>query len=169
MRSIRTMKIMPALLGLLSALLLSMLAIPLGAQTATDSQTRHVPLPGYDKMHEIILAGNIEDVVPHAAAGSPAGMHLLVAGSQGTTDVHLGPYITKETQEALHSGTPVEIVGAMETIRGKSYLLARQVTFDGRTITVRSQNGFLVMEHPSHMVGSSTEKVSQIEFNGGAR
>jgi hypothetical protein len=126
-------------------------------------------LPGYDKMHEITLAGTIEEVVFHAAAGSPAGMHLLVAGSQGTADVHLGPYMTKETQEALHSGTPVQIVGAMETIRGKSYLLARLLTFDGRTITVRSKNGFLVMGQPSRMVSSNAEKASQGELNGGAQ
>ena len=72
-------------------------------------------------------------------------MHLLVAGPEGVVDAHVGPYLEREdTQEALHAGLPLQIVGAVEQLHGKSILLARQLIFAGRTVTVRNENGFLV-------------------------
>lgn len=132
--------------GLLTGLLFAIATIPLNAQPA-HSGAQHPLALGYDKAHEITLTGTIEAVNEKPAAGSPVGLHLMVAGSQGKVDAHLGPYMTKETLEALHTGTPVQIVGATEKLHGKAYLLARQVIFGGRLVQVRSENGFLVREH----------------------
>jgi hypothetical protein len=159
--------------GLLSGLLFAILAVPLDAQTAPETSTQRPTSLGYDKAHEITLNGTIQEVISEHIAGSPAGIHVMVAGSKGIVDAHLGPYLTKDMQEALHAGTPVQIVGAVVTLHGKDYLLARQLIFSGRVVTVRNENGFLVRAYGPR-VGrskpeSSTEKTSSVELSGGAR
>jgi hypothetical protein len=133
--------------GMLIALLFAIFTIQPTAQTTPDSRAQHPLTFGYDKAHEITLNGTVQEVVAKRIPGNPAGLHLLVAGPQGTVDAHLGPYLTKDTQEALHGGIPVQVVGAMKTINGKDYLLARQLVFGGRMVTVRSENGFLARAH----------------------
>jgi hypothetical protein len=159
--------------GLLASLLFASLAVPLVAQPAPEARTQRPASFGYDKAHEITLNGTIQEVISKRIAGSPVGMHLLVAGSQGMVDAHLGPYLTKDTQEVLRTGEPVQIVGAMQELHGKDYLLARQLIVGGRTIVVRSEHGFLVRAHGSRMSRSktekSTEKTSPVELNGGTR
>jgi hypothetical protein len=156
--------------GPLTGLLFAICALPLSAQTASAS---HAASFGYDKAHEITVNGTIQDIVTKRVLGSPVGMHLIVAGSKGLVDAHLGPYLTKDTQEALHTGTPVQIVGAIETLHGKDVLLARQVIFGGRMVTIRGENGFLVREHNPRATRvkseNQTENTSRIGLNGGAR
>jgi hypothetical protein len=159
--------------GLPTSLLLAILTVPLVAQRATEAPTQAPTSLGYDKAHEITFYGTIEEVVSKHEAGAPAGMHLLVAGSHGVTDAHVGPFLEKDVKEALHTGTPVQIIGAMNEINGKNYLLARQLILGGRIVTVRSANGFLVRFHGSRISGSNrestTEKIPTVELNGGAR
>jgi hypothetical protein len=156
--------------GLFAGLLFAICALQPSAQTAPDSSAARPSSLGYDKAHEITINGNIQEVVIKHGAGSPFGLHLLVAGSKGTVDAHLGQYLTKDTQDSLHSGTPVQIVGAMETIQGKNYLLARQLIFSGRLITVRSQNGFLLHAlSPNTSRSGQSESKFRTELTGGAR
>ena len=159
--------------GLLAGLLLAILAVPLGAQLAPETRATRAVGPVYDAAHEITLNGTIQEVVTKRVAGSPVGMHLLVAGPEGVVDAHVGPYLTKDTQEALHAGLPVQIVGAVEQLHGKSVLLARQLIFGGRTVTVRNENGFLMRAQGAHPARAKhearVEKTSQVEVNGGAR
>jgi hypothetical protein len=132
------------LAGLLPGVLVACLAIPASAQSAAESNPAHGFMQPYDAAHELTITGTIQEVVRKHAAGSPAGMHLLVNGSEGIVDAHVGPFLSKDVQEALHTGLPIQIVGATETVHGKQFLLARQLIFGGRLVTVRSQNGFLV-------------------------
>ena len=155
--------------GLLTGLLFAILAVPLSAQSVGQSHARHPLTFGYDKAHEITLTGTISKVVSQRVPGSPVGLHLLVAGSQGTVDAHVGPYLTKDTQEALQAGTRVQIVGAMEKLHGKNYLLARQLILGDRTVTVRSENGFLVRVFASSTTRPISQNVFPVELNGGAR
>jgi hypothetical protein len=157
------------LAGPLSVLLFATFAIPLGAQVASESLAGRGFGPAYDVAHETTLTGTIQEVVANHAAGSPAGMHLLIAGPQGTVDAHLGPYLSKDTQEALHLGAPVQVVGAMEVLHGQRILLARQLIVGGRTVTIRSPHGFLVRERVRHAASSQREEVSTTESNGGSR
>ena len=160
--------IAPMIAPMIAALLasLAILAMPLAAPAADNATVRY-PL-GYDKAHEITLTGTIQEVVSRPATGVPAGLHVLVAGPQGTVDAHLGPYLPHDTQEALQVGVPVQIVGAMETLKGKNYLLARQVIFSGRLVTVRSANGFLLQAQPSG-IAHHLAVATKTEVNGGAR
>jgi len=165
MRCIRTMKFTLAWTGLLSVLLLALLVTPLIAQPARAPQSGRGFGPVYDAAHEITLNGTVQEVVSKHALGSPAGMHLLVAGPEGTVDAHVGSFLSKDTREALHLGLPIQIVEAMETLHGKQYLLARQLIFGGRMVTVRNRNGFLVDER----FGSRNRRNAKSEMNGGAR
>ncbi|HEV2470675.1 MAG TPA: hypothetical protein VGS78_15900 [Candidatus Sulfotelmatobacter sp.] len=133
-----------ALAGLLPAVLMACLAIPASAQSAAEANPAHGFMQPYDSAHEVIVTGTVQEVITKHSVGSPAGMHLLVNGSEGIVDAHVGPFLSKYVQEALHTGLPIQIVGAMETVHGKQFLLARQLIFGGRMVTVRSQNGFLV-------------------------
>jgi hypothetical protein len=153
--------------GLLTSLLFAILAVPLGAQTATESRVVRGFGPAYDAAHENVLSGTIQDVVTRHEIGSPAGMHLLVASPQGIVDTHVGPYLSKETKEALRTGTPVQIVGATLTLHGKEYFLARQLTVGGRTVTIRSARGFLIQPHGNRT--ARIAKTAEVERNGGAR
>jgi len=154
---------------MIAGLLFAILAVPLIAQSTGQSRPRRSLTLGYDKAHEITLNGTIREVIPQSAPGSPVGLHLLVTGPQDAVDAHLGPYLTKDTQEALQAGTPVQIVGAMERLHGKNYLLARQLILSGRKVTVRSENGFLVHERAPRPTRPIAENVSQVELDGGAR
>jgi hypothetical protein len=138
----------PVILGLLASLLFAILAAPLGGQTAAESRPGSGFGPSYDAAHEIVLAGTIQEVVTHHAVGSPVGMHLLVAGPQGLTDAHVGPFLSQETRNALLTGAQVQMVGARLSLHGKDYLLVRQLTVGGRSVTVRSKHGLLVHERP---------------------
>jgi hypothetical protein len=108
-------------------------------------------------------------VVSKHVPGSPAGIHLLVAGPQGVVDAHVGPFLSKETKESLQAGMPVRIVGAMSLLEGKNYLLARELTVDGSTLTVRSKHGLLLPVHSPRAQRARTEKTAQVEGNGGAQ
>ncbi len=161
--------------GLVARLLAGMLfatvivIVPLGAHAA--SATR--PAPGarlvYDAAHEITLEGTIQQVVTKHTVGSPAGMHLLVAGPEGLTDAHVGPFLTKSTKAALVAGMPVKIVGSTSMLHGKSYLLARQLTVGEKTVTVRSKRGIMMPPHSDNLRPHPSKKPSQTESKGGAR
>jgi hypothetical protein len=148
---------------LTTTLFFTILTLGPSAQAASRSTA-----PGsYDRTHEVTLNGTVQAVISERTSGHPVGLHLLVASLQGVVDAHLGPYLTKETQEALRSGQPVQIVGATEKIRGRNYLLVRQLIFAGRTVTVRSERGFLLRAQP--LARPKTAKTTtQVELTGGA-
>ena len=123
--------------------------------------------PAYDAAHETVLHGTIKEVVTKHAIGTPAGIHLLVAGPQGVVDAHLGPFLSKETKEALQTGTSVWIAGATLSLHGKQYFLARQLNVNGHTVTIRNARGFLV--HPDDGSTAKIGKTALFELNGGAR
>jgi hypothetical protein len=165
MRHTRLTKPIRMIAGLLAGLLFASLAVSLGAQPASETHVGHGFGLVYDAAHEITLNGDIQRVVTKHAVGTPVGMHLLVAGPKGLVDAHVGPFLSKEMKEALHTGTPVEIVGAMATVHGKSYLLARELSVGGTTVRVRSENGFLRRSPSTPYERSGIEKKS----TGGAR
>ncbi len=152
--------------GLLAGLLFAIVALPLGAQPASETRVGHGFGVVYDAAHEITLTGTVQEVITRHMPGEPAGMHLMVAGPQGFVDAHVGPFLNKETKEALHTGTPVQLVGAMASVRGKQYLLVRELNVGGSKVTVRNEHGFLVRSPGST---AKTRETAKLESNGGAR
>ena len=155
--------------SLLASLLLAISMVPAAAQVAAESHLGKGFGPVYDGAHEITLSGVIQEVVTTHVAGSPAGIHLLVAGPQGVVDAHVGPFLSKETKESLQAGMPVRIVGAMSSVEGRSYLLARKLTVSGSTVTVRTERGVLLPVQTPRAQRGRTERTSHLEPDGGAR
>lgn len=168
MRSTCKRKFTLALSGLLPGVLLAW-ALPLSAQPVRTSRPAPGKIVAYDATHEVTVNGTVQQVVTKHIAGSPAGMHLLVSGATGTVDAHVGPFLSKSMQQALHAGLPLQVVGSMETVRGgKQYLLARQLVYGGQTVTVRNTNGFLLRPAQSS-ASPRQQRIVRSRLSGGAR
>jgi hypothetical protein len=161
--------------GLLCGLFATM-AVSLDAHAASVSRPGRGFGPVYDAAHETTFEGTIQEVVVKHTAGSPAGMHLMVAGPQGLVDAHIGPFMSKETKEALQAGVPVRLVGANTTVHGRTFFLARQLTVDGNTVKIRTARGFLVPMRSNRPRGGRSEAGTKTDttrtengFFGGAR
>ena len=117
----------------------------------------------YDSAKEVTLVGTVKQIVPHSATGL-MGLHVFVSVQGATVDAHIGRYLSKQIQETLHAGELVQIVGVHEHVRGKDFLLVRQLVYGGRQVTVRNERGFLVGT-ASHRTVSDTRR----NANGGAQ
>lgn len=157
----------PSVARLLIGLLFAISSVSLDAQVASESRAGHGFGPAYDAAQETTLIGTIQELVIKNEVGSPAGVHLLVAGPQGVVDVHVGPFLSKSTKDVLQAGAPLQIVGATMQWHEKQYLLARELTVGSRTITVRKARGFLVSPDGDHVARARTAAKGQ--DNGGAR
>ena len=119
----------------------------------------------YEPAKEITVIGTVKSLVSTPALVSPLGLHLLISSAGKVIDIHLGPYLSKEDQEGLQVGQLVQIVGVNESVHGKKVLLARQLIFDGRLVTVRNERGFLVRNSGS----SHKSREGRAAGNGGAQ
>ena len=164
MRSTRKSKLSLALTGLLSGVLMACLAAPVTA--ATESQPARGVVGQYDAAHEITINGTVQSVITKRTVGSPAGMHLMISGTNGLVDAHVGPFLTKSMLQAVHTGLPLQVVGSMVTVRGKQMLLVRQMVYGGQTVTVRNKYGFMFRPAQSSL---SARKNPWMALNGGAR
>jgi hypothetical protein len=109
-----------------------------GVQAAFESTTLGVPA------HDIAMAGTVQEVNTTHTLGAPVGLQLVVDGPQGTFTASLGSMLSDQVRQTLSSGTPVQISGVMQTINGKSYLLARKLIVAGNQVIIRNDHGFLV-------------------------
>jgi len=152
--------LLPTSARLLISLLFAISSISLGAQATPKSSAGRSFGPTYDAARETTLSGTIQEIVTHHEAGDPGGVHLLVAGPQGVVDTHVGPFLNKEMTAALQTGASVQVIGAPLSLHGKNYFLARQLTVGGRTVTVRSERGFLVHQSAPRMARSRRDAKS---------
>jgi len=129
---------------LLTTLAISLFAAP---QNANESVTpkRTVIAPKYDVSKEVTLEGTIQSLVKKPAPGAMLGAHLIVSTAQGAVDAHIGDrVIAGPNAESFATGQAVKLVGTMTEINQQSVLLVRTIQTANRTITVRSEHGFLV-------------------------
>lgn len=151
-----------------SVWLMAAMLFALGAEAATQPQSSSADGSSgwaYTQPKEITVAGTVERLVTHPVSGGPPGFHLFVTTSGTSVDAHLGPFLSKQNQQALVSGQPVQIVGINCSIRGKDVLLARQLIFGGRLVTVRNERGALVREHPARRTNGDSKPA----MRGGAQ
>lgn len=167
MKSFRTVPETCLLAGLI-ALSLSSTSTRLYAQAEPESTVQRTAV-AYDPAREVTFNAIVQEVVAEHAAHSPAGLHLLVASSKGPVDAHLGPYVSEDTRKALYAREAVQLVGVMDHIHGKDYLLARQLIFAGRLVTIRSEHGFLLLPHSARAARAVPDKPLQHDVNGAAR
>jgi hypothetical protein len=146
---------------------LALFPIPSGAQAAAAAPNRG-PIPIYNAAHETTINGTVQQVVNKRTPGSPVGMHLIVTGATGTVDAHVGPYLSKTMQQALHTGLPLTIVGVMITARDRQIFLVRQLSYGGQTILVRNKNG-LPFTPALFSSSPALRKNPWLAMNGGAQ
>lgn len=95
----------------------------------------------YNPATEQTISGEVQDV-QLTQRGRVSGMHLAVKTDAGTVDVRLGPsdYI-KNQGFTFAKGDTVEVVGSKVTVAGVEALIAREVTKDGKKLTLRDTTG----------------------------
>jgi len=115
-------------------------------------------------VHDIAITGTVQELTTAQTLGAPGGIQLVVEGPQGAFTASLGSMLSDQVQQTLSPGTPVQISGVMETINGKSYLLARKLSVAGDQIVIRNDHGFLV-----HSQRRSHASVNNSALSGGAK
>lgn len=117
--------------------------------------------PVYDSQKEVTLTGTLIQFVSAPVPGGPGGLHMQISASGETVDVHLGPYFSKQNREALKPGQLVQVVGVKAGSTDRTVVLARQLIFAGRLVTVRNTNGFLVRaSEPRHSAEESNHVIT---------
>jgi hypothetical protein len=114
--------------------------------------------------HDVTLAGTVQQVTTARTSGAPVGLQLVAEGPQGAFTASLGFALSDQVRQALSAGTPVQISGVMETLNGKSYLLARRLTVGGEQVIIRNDHGFLV-----HARRRSQSSVNNSALSRGAK
>ena len=101
----------------------------------------------YDPAKEQTISGQVSSIETAAPMpGMAPGVQLLVQTEDGkTVRVHVGPAWYLERQNvALQEHTRVQVTGASAEIAGQPVLMAREVQFNGQTLTLRNAQGLPV-------------------------
>lgn len=95
----------------------------------------------YDVSSETTITGSVQDVL-QPIMGRMTGTHLIVKTETETIEVHVGPtdFVTNEGF-AFAKGDSVQILGSKVNIDGKDALISREVTKNGKTLTLRDKSG----------------------------
>lgn len=149
-------------LCLLATLAVSLLAAPLYANESVAPK-RTVIASRYDVNKEITVQGTVQSLVKNPAPGTIMGAHLKVSTANGTVDAHIGNFVLAgQARMSFAPGQAVKLVGLMTTINHQSVLLVRTIQTQNRTITVRSDHGFLMNPH-------ARTRVATVSAAGGAQ
>jgi hypothetical protein len=57
------------------------------------------------------MAGTVQQLITTHPFGTPAGVQLAVDGPQGLFTASLGPNLSREVQQNLSEGAPIQISG----------------------------------------------------------
>ncbi len=99
-------------------------------------------MPNYDPKTETTISGIVDDVQQHAGHHGWTGIHLMVKTDTGTVEVHVGPsaYISQQ-KFSFAKGDQVQVLGSLVKLNNADALLAREITKDGKTLTLRNAQG----------------------------
>ena len=104
----------------------------------------------YDPQTEVTLKGEVTELgtYPSMGPGAARGMNyrgVILKTDQGDLRVHLGPaWYMDEQKLAIKKGDTLEVTGAKTTQDQETVILAREITMDGKKITLRDSQGFPV-------------------------
>jgi len=136
MRCSRFVKGARIIAGLVSVMLLGILAVPANASPADDSHW------SYDVTREVTLTGTVSAVLTQPASGMILGSHLLLTTPSGTIDASLGRWgLEGKGAVSVVAGEQVEVTGVTTTFNNKEVFIVRTVKVNGKTYTVRNQHG----------------------------
>jgi hypothetical protein len=113
-------------------------------QTPLQSPSSQFGPTALDKpAQDITVSGTVQQLVKTHVPGAPTGVQLLIASPQGAVTASLGSNLSRTVLQRMSKGAAIQISGGMQTINGKEYLLARNLTIGGNQIIVRNEHGFL--------------------------
>jgi hypothetical protein len=120
-----------------------LLAVPVLMAQAGMGGGRDRGARNYNPATEVTVKGAVEEVTQTTGRRGWAGIHLTLKADEGAYDVHVGPasYISAQ-QFAFAKGDSVEVIGSKTNVGGTEVLIARQITKDGKTLTLRDERGF---------------------------
>jgi hypothetical protein len=122
--------------GLLTGLLLAIVAVSLSAETAVHSPVY------YDMAKEVTISGTVSSVITKPAGGMMWGPHLMVTTASGEVDASLGRWAMQgKSALPVAAGQQVEVTGVMKTLNHKQVFIARTVKVGGQIHTVRNERG----------------------------
>jgi hypothetical protein len=118
-------------------------------QTRVQSPSTQFGPTALDKpAQDITVSGTVQQLIKTHVPGAPAGVQLLIASPQGAVTASLGSNLSRTVLQSISKGAAIQISGGMQTINGKEYLLARNLTIGSNQIIVRNEHGFLT-HHPT--------------------
>jgi hypothetical protein len=111
--------------------------------------------------HDVTVAGTVQQVITTHTLGAPAGTLIVAEGPQGSFTASLGSALSDQVRQTLSPGTPVQVSGVMQTINGKSYLMARKLTVAGDQFIIRNEHGFLVHSQQRSQASANNSALSR--------
>lgn len=155
----------------LSGVVAVTVALAFGLDVATAAQ-RHeghrMQVPPYDLQTEATFEGTVTKVKQHIMLSCPGcgesyvpsmgfsgpGVSLLVSTPGGALEVHVGPSGFLETFDIeFETGDQIEVVGSRVNIKGRTVVLAKEITVNGESLLLRLNNGTPRWDqggHPGH-------------------
>ena len=96
----------------------------------------------YDPATEITIQGTVESVTSVEGRRGWSGTHLQLKSGDQKYDIHVGPsaFIAK-SGFTFSAGDQVEVVGSKVRLNDADALIARQITKDGKILTLRDKQG----------------------------
>ncbi len=98
--------------------------------------------PLYDPKTEATFSGTIEDIQPQPCLGRRQGTHIVLKAQSETIEVCVGPQaFVQQKGFSFAKGDAIEVVGSQVKLSGKDAVIARQITKDSQTLTLRDAQG----------------------------
>jgi DNA/RNA endonuclease YhcR with UshA esterase domain len=95
----------------------------------------------YDVSTETTIRGTIQDVIRPQHSGM-MGTHLTVKTATETIEVHLGPsHFIANAGFSFAKGDSVQVLGSIVMMDDGEFLIAREITKDGKTLVLRDKMG----------------------------
>jgi len=110
--------------------------------TAAENAPPQHMMRMYDPATETARKGIVEGVKSIHHGKNMTGIHLMLRTGGEVKEVMLGPsdFVTSKGF-TFEMGDQVELIGSQVTMGEMKYIVAREVTKDGKTLTLRDKNG----------------------------
>lgn len=118
-------------------------AIFLTVLAAAQGPTPRMMMRMYAPATETTIKGTVQEVktMQHGRM-MMSGTHLIVKTDNQTQEVMLGPSnFVASKGFTFAKGDSIELTGSKVTMMGQDYIVAREVTKDGKTLTLRDKTG----------------------------
>ncbi len=121
----------------------ALLALVLLAPAAADDPACCPGMPAYDKTAEITVTGTVKEIEQPECPHAGLGLHLVIVTAGGASyEAHLGPAaFAEEKGFTFAAGDEVQVTGVAAACCGAEALLARELTREGATLTLRDEDG----------------------------